>query len=86
MHFVVTSFLGFDLFYFPLRQHGLGCQPQMAFGFKRTYVRHLLWLSISFFLSFFSFYNYMFLSGTAPEASLHGVECPALCVRVGVQH
>lgn len=24
--------------------------------------------------------------GTTPEASLHGVKCPALCVCVGVQH
>lgn len=34
----------------------------------------------------FFFYNHTILFGTAPEASLHGVECPALCVCVGVQH
>lgn len=32
------------------------------------------------------FYNHTFLFGTTPEASLHGVKCPALCVCVGVQH
>lgn len=37
------------------------------------------------FFSFF-FYNHTFLFGTTPEASLHGVKCPALCVCVGVQH
>lgn len=66
-------------FKFSLRQHGLGCQLQMAFEFKHAHVRHLLWLSIFF-------YNHTILFGTAPEASLHGVECPALCVCVGVQH
>lgn len=35
---------------------------------------------------FFFFYNHTFLFGTPLEASLHGVECPALCVCVGVQH
>lgn len=52
-----ARFLGsafcFDIlsFYFSLRQHGLGCQPQMAFEFKHAYVRHLLWLSIFFFFT-----------------------------------
>lgn len=35
-------------FKFSLRQHGLGCQLQMAFEFKHAHVRHLLWLSIFF--------------------------------------
>lgn len=38
------------------------------------------------FFFFFFFYNHTFLFGTTPEASLHGVKCPALCVCVGVQH
>lgn len=41
-------------FWFSLRQHGLGCQSQMAFEFKHAYVRHLLWLSIFFLFFFFT--------------------------------
>lgn len=82
VHFVLTFFIFFGFLYVSMGSDVSRKWPSSS----NTHTFAICSGSRFFFSFFFFFYNHTFLFGTTPEASLHGVKCPALCVCVGVQH